>query len=174
MSNFCVKWIVPVAIVFAAIAVVGFCRWHSIRMPNPLHASCKIDWTFHAKCCDINTAIADQMKKWESADNCKGGGERCLYNLTSQTSKLITGTHETPVKHYVDDLSFTFVENGIACYVHGYSTSQTWYAVLDYGTNYCNLHNIILGSGLDKTAGYVETTSSGQCTQYSTANCDIY
>ena len=30
----------------------------------------------------------------------------------------------------------------------GYSTSETWYAVLDYGTNYCNLHNLITGTAL--------------------------
>ena len=30
-------------------------------------------------------------------------------------------------------------------YAQGYSTSETWYAVLDSGTNYCNLHNLITG-----------------------------
>ena len=30
-------------------------------------------------------------------------------------------------------------------YTQGYSTSETWYAVLDSGTNYCNLHNLITG-----------------------------
>ena len=29
--------------------------------------------------------------------------------------------------------------------LQGYSTSQTWYAVMDYGTNYCNLFNLIQG-----------------------------
>ena len=29
--------------------------------------------------------------------------------------------------------------------LQGFSTSETWYAVLDYGTNYCNLHNLITG-----------------------------
>lgn len=29
--------------------------------------------------------------------------------------------------------------------LQGYSTSETWYAVLDYGTNYCNLRNLIEG-----------------------------
>lgn len=27
----------------------------------------------------------------------------------------------------------------------GFSSSETWYAVLDYGTNYCNLNNLITG-----------------------------
>ena len=29
--------------------------------------------------------------------------------------------------------------------LQGYSTSEVWYAVLDNGTNYCNLHNLITG-----------------------------
>ena len=31
-------------------------------------------------------------------------------------------------------------------FLQGYSTSETWYAILDYGTNYCNLHNLITGT----------------------------
>lgn len=34
----------------------------------------------------------------------------------------------------------------VSCwFAQGYSTSETWYAILDYGTNYCNLHNLITG-----------------------------
>ena len=30
-------------------------------------------------CADVNKAILAQMRKWESADNCQSGGEKCLY-----------------------------------------------------------------------------------------------
>ena len=33
----------------------------------------------------------------------------------------------------------------VPCVLQGYSRSETWYALLDYGTNYCNLHNLITG-----------------------------
>ena len=56
----------------------------------------------------------------------------------------------------------------------GFSTSETWYAVLDFGTNYCNLNNLITGAGLDKVSGYVEDTNDNICTQHSTANCTVY
>ena len=36
--------------------------------------------------------------------------------------------------------------NVITVFIQGYSTSELWYAVLDYGTNYCNLHNLITGN----------------------------
>lgn len=62
--------------------------------------------------------------------------------------KINKATHETPVKHYVDDLTFTFKQNGADCNVDGSSSSETWYAVLDFGTNYCNLNNLITGNFL--------------------------
>jgi hypothetical protein len=168
VSLICVT-VLPVAVAAAVVL------WSSntAHLP-PLHASCSVDWTFQRSCADINKAIADQMKKWESDENCKSGGEKCLYKLKTQTLTEITGTHETPKKHYIDDLSFTFRQDGDVCSVHGYSTSETWYAVLDYGTNYCNLHNLITGSSIDTSPGYSETTSNAKCTQYSSADCEIY
>ena len=62
-------------------------------------------------------------------------------------------------------------------YTHsqGFSTSETWYAVLDYGTNYCNLHNLVDGAKIDtSTYGFKEQTSDSQCTQYTSHNCDKY
>ncbi|CAB4005527.1 uncharacterized protein LOC113672371, partial [Paramuricea clavata] len=123
-----------------------------------LHASCKIDWSFGINCTTVNTKIVSQIKNWTSDENCKKyGGEKCLYTLISSTATEIKATHETPAHHYVDDLSFSFTTPSQGnCAVHGYSTSETWYAVLDDGTNYCNLHNLITGSSLDKAPGYKE------------------
>jgi hypothetical protein len=67
-----------------------------------------------------------------------------------------------------------FVDSGNSCTVDGYSTSELWYAILDYGTNYCNLHNIVTGAGLDKVYSFSEKTSDSDCTQYSSADCDKY
>ena len=62
-----------------------------------------------------------------------------------------------------------------ACVIEkGFSTSETWYALLDYGTNYCNLNNLITGAGLDKVTGYAEDTNDDICTQHSIANCTVY
>ncbi len=32
-------------------------------------------------CSSVNKALISQMKKWASADNCKNGGEKCLYKV---------------------------------------------------------------------------------------------
>ncbi|KAK6166523.1 hypothetical protein SNE40_023189 [Patella caerulea] len=141
---------------------------------GPFHASCKVDWEATGQCSDAQTKIVNQIKAWNGPSGCANGGEKCLYSLVSQSSSQVKATHETPVKHYKDDLTFTFSQNGNVCQIHGYSTSETWYAVLDYGTNYCNLNNLITGSGLDKMAGYKESASDSTCTQFSSANCSKY
>lgn len=53
------------------------------------------------------------------------------------------------------------------------SKSQV-FSILDFGTNYCNLFNLMEGSGLTKDPGYSEETNDNICTQYSSSNCEIY
>ncbi|XP_013410736.1 uncharacterized protein LOC106173937 [Lingula anatina] len=158
--------------VFLIVSVIVLLIASSIS--GPLHASCKATWTFGEGCADVNKALVDQINKWKGPDGCKNGGEKCLYALKSSSATEIKATHETPKKHYVDDVSFEFSGSGSSCTVKGYSTSETWYAVLDYGTNYCNMFNLIQGAGLDKVSGYKEETSDSICTQRSSANCEIY
>ncbi|XP_041480545.1 uncharacterized protein LOC121428037 [Lytechinus variegatus] len=144
------------------------------RLGFPIHASCRLSWMFGVNCSTVSMDLVNQIKKWSGSDNCDQGGEKCLYSLVSVNSTILLAKHETPKQHYVDDLSFKFTQKGANCAVHGYSTSETWYAVLDKGTNYCNLHNLITGSGLDETKGYKENTNDGECTQYSSSDCDVY
>ena len=56
------------------------------------------------------------------------------------------------------------------CEVEAVSSSQTWYAVLDNGTNYCNIRNLVQATQLD----FKETTSDNVCTQFSSADCDKF
>ncbi|KAF0305743.1 hypothetical protein FJT64_002495 [Amphibalanus amphitrite] len=141
----------------------------------PLHASCHADWTVGMSCVDAQRAIVEQMKSWAGPEGCQSGGQKCLYKYLSTEDGVVKGTHTTPVSHYVDDLEFTFddADDG-SCTVHGFSTSETFYAVLDMSTNYCNLRNLLAGSGLDRSNGFSERTSNSICTQRSSANCDVY
>jgi len=150
------------------------------RLTGPLHAQCKVNWNFGSSCQDSTKMIIDQIGKWNGTvcSGPNGDGEKCRYALVkrtdSPTNTILTATHTTPVHEYVDDLTFTLTSSGSECQVQGYSTSETWYAHLDFGTNYCNLHNLITGSGLDKTVAYSESTSDAVCTQYSSADCTKY
>jgi len=89
------------------------------------------------------------------------------------------------VARYVDDLSFSMTERDDHCDVTAFSTSTVWYALLDKGTNYCNLRNLAEGAGLvapetdeqeegsgvSPMDGFVEVTSDSVCTQFSSRDC---
>ena len=55
-----------------------------------------------------------------------------------------------------------------------YSRSQLWYAYLDFGTNYCNLRNLLDGAGFSGLEGFTEETSTDVCTQYDQIDCERY
>ena len=83
--------------------------------------------------------------------------------------------HLTPVHRYVDSVQFSFKEQDQnSCKIEGFSESDLWYAYLDKGTNYCNLRNLIDGTGLSRTNGFQEDTNVGVCTQYDRINCARY
>mmetsp|Transcript_60595 Transcript_60595/g.146421 ORF Transcript_60595/g.146421 Transcript_60595/m.146421 type:complete len:158 (-) Transcript_60595:65-538(-) len=153
--------------IVAALCVAG-CL--AVAQAGPIHASCRLQWTFSGtSCADAVQGIGNAITKMTGLDNC-GTSEKCGYIPGTQNATAITAKHETPVKHYKDDISIEFTANGADCTAQGYSTSETWYAVLDFGTNYCNLHNLALASGLQ----FSERVSDSTCTQYSSANCDKY
>ncbi|TRY85048.1 hypothetical protein DNTS_009548 [Danionella cerebrum] len=143
---------------------------------GPLHAQCKVEWYFSIPCRSVYEALVTQIKRWKTVSNCITGGEKCLYKLQSASVYFIAAKHTTPVKKYVDDItfrltSFVFFTH---CHVSAMSVSETWYAIKDHGTNYCNLYNLMEGSGLTEAPGYKEITSDFLCTQRSSANCTIY
>ena len=120
----------------AFILIVAQKQVNSIEWPfelkGPLHAQCKVTWTWPKTDCSVPmNAIVSQIKKWTTADNCNpppagDGGEKCLYTLKDQSSTMIKATHETPVKHYVDDLTFTVLKNG-DCQLQVISLSLPFY-----------------------------------------------
>ena len=102
-------------------------------------------------------------------------GQRCLYTVSDSSDSAVSGHHATPVARYIDDIEFTMsaAEDG-RCSVVGESRSSVWYAVLDMGTNYCNLWNLLDGTGLNRAEGFTEVTSDAVCTQYSSRDCDRF
>ncbi|KAM4705170.1 uncharacterized protein WCC33_010037 [Rhinophrynus dorsalis] len=143
---------------------------------GPLHAQCKLEWNFGISCFNVYTALVMQIRDWTTEDNCKQGGERCLYELQSANKHHIMAKHTNIMHNYVDDLTFKLksYEWMQSCHVSAFSVSEPWYIVLDNGINYCNLHNLAEGSGLNRVRGYTESTNDFKCTQYSSANCTIY
>jgi hypothetical protein len=101
-----------------------------------------------------------------------------LHNFTSwdEDELTIIGTHQTPAHRFTDDLTFILTEetDGSSCSVEATSNSRTWYAVLDFGTNYCNLRNSIDGASIPSMNGFTEATEDSVCTQYSSRDCDRF
>ncbi|KAM4689484.1 uncharacterized protein O3C94_007566 [Discoglossus pictus] len=142
---------------------------------SPFHAQCRLEWTFGISCLEVCSTLVNQILLWTSVDNCRQGGEKCLYDLKSANEHYIVAKHTNLRYSYIDDLTFKLIPHEmISCRVSAFSVSEPWYIVHDNGINYCNLHNLIEGSGLNKVPGYTETTNDFKCTQYSSANCTIY
>merc|ERR1719206_255127 len=98
-------------------------------------------------------------------------GQNCLYTYKADESSdmKILGVHYTPAKRYSDSFNYelTSLDNGNKCGVKGYSTSDTWYAVLDFGTNFCNIRNLLdgvpgVGGGVALDTALVAVVQAGQ------------
>ncbi|KAG9349733.1 hypothetical protein JZ751_028181 [Albula glossodonta] len=60
------------------------------------------------------------------------------------TGENIIATHTTPVLRFVDDIKFVFhPAESDGCIIVGHSVSRSWYAILDSGTNYRNMYNLM-------------------------------
>lgn len=136
--------------------------------PESLHAECRLWWTVSDSCSDASSQISGAVKKMSGLSNCVG--EKCGYTLESVNATYLSAYHVTPVHHYRDDITMTFTQSGSSCQVDAFSTSTIWYAVLDDGTNYCNLRNLIEATDLT----FTQKIDTSDCTQYSTANCAKY
>ncbi|KAI9544545.1 hypothetical protein NQZ68_001418 [Dissostichus eleginoides] len=86
------------------------------------------------------------------------------YKLSSVTPDLIQANHTSAVGQ-VESVNFTMIPTAMSmgCHIEGSSISAFWFSLFDNGTNYCNLHNVIQGSGLTKAPGFMEFTNEWLC-----------
>lgn len=148
-------------------------------MPYPWHASCAISWQLQDNCQTFKTKLINQIQAWEGDSLCPSVsascakmpcGQKCLYEFVADKDNTITATHKTPVARYIDDLTFTLKDKNGKCDVEAKSSSRLWYAVLDMGTNYCNLRNLLDGAGYTEE-NLTEVTEDSVCTQYTSRDC---
>lgn len=68
------------------------------------------------------------------------------YTIDSSSSSSITAHRQSGGEgKYTDKMDFTFTDNGTGCDVEACSESQVT-SVVDYSTNYCNLHSLYCSS----------------------------
>ncbi|KAG5841854.1 hypothetical protein ANANG_G00171430 [Anguilla anguilla] len=156
-----------------AAVILGSCGTFTTAMTMPL--MCKAIWVIGLPCDDVSTALVSQIKKWSDADNCLTGGEKCLYELLSANQTYIFAKHTSPTGKSVDSLTFILKRYREApmCRTVGISISPADGRKFDNGTNYCNLFNLVTGSGLVNVPLFKEVTNDFMCNQRSTANCEV-
>uniref|UniRef100_A0A3B4YG02 Immunoglobulin C1-set domain-containing protein n=1 Tax=Seriola lalandi dorsalis TaxID=1841481 RepID=A0A3B4YG02_SERLL len=147
-------------LVVACALFLGMCFITSGERTETTHAFCKIVWLLAVPCDQVNMAIVTQIKAMGS------------YKLGPVTPLLIQANHTSAVGQ-VENVNFTMsaISMGLGCHVQGSSVSAFWFSLFDNGTNYCNLHNIIQGSGLTKAPGFVEFTNEWLCLGFGLSSC---
>ncbi|KAG5841855.1 hypothetical protein ANANG_G00171440 [Anguilla anguilla] len=157
---------------FLSALVLGACV---IIAAQPLRAQCKVIWILSMPCINVELALSSQIEAWAMTD-CTMDSEKCQYELISANQTQIIARHTSAVCKYVDNIRFFLrsdAEN-LNCRLVGLSISDDVTRVYDNGTNYCNLYNLVEGSGLTNLPEYHEISNDRMCTQRSTANCTIY
>ncbi|KAH0949760.1 hypothetical protein HN011_004624 [Eciton burchellii] len=143
----------------------------SILFPYPLHASCIVKWKFSEPCTHVTQKLRYQIMNWSSWNTCRQRDHNCLYTLKSSTEEnVIRATHTTSNLKSHEKIRIVFQEMNNTCLATADSITNDWFTVFDYGANYCNLHNLVVGAGLDTK--FLETTSDAICTQFSMAVCE--
>ena len=152
----------------AAVAVVPLtmaCPGSPVKM----HAKCDMGVTFTNSCSDVMTEISNRVTSdWVDPHN---GG---TYTITNSTSTSIEGQRLTGDGKYTDKFDFEFTSSSDGgCSVEACSESQV-NSMLDFSTNYCNLHDLYCSSTdgcptVGKDLSYSEKYSS--CRQHDVSAC---
>lgn len=111
-------------LLFATLLFTGLVQLNAVKIPGidyPLTAQCAVKWNFPALSCDsVKQRLVDQVNRWDGdVDQCTSnpGNQRCLYKMKSTSATQLLASHTTPIKRYVDSLTFTFNQAGAGCNV---------------------------------------------------------
>ena len=115
------------------------------RTPAPIHAQCQMEVLANAPCAQVYNEVLLRIngaRGWTDPHN------NGTYSVLSTAPDAISGQRLTgKAPHYKDlfDFTFTDADNGKRCALTACSVAQTT-SVVDFSTNYCNLHNLYCGS----------------------------
>jgi hypothetical protein len=133
-----------------------------------MHAKCDMGVTFTQSCDTVLTEINARVAGKNGWTDPHNGGQ---YSITNQTSSFLSGQRTTGDGKYTDLFDFSFATASGGCTVEACSESQVK-SLLDFSTNYCNLHSLYCSAasgcptvGADLT--YSESYSS--CSQHDDA-----
>lgn len=109
-----------------------------------VHAQCQMIVVFDQPCNDVREEIAARIASVDWIDPHNQG----IYSLLdSESQDILSGKRLSGNKKYTDLFDFTFLNlaDSSGCTVEACSESQVT-SILDFDTNYCNLHNLYCNS----------------------------
>jgi hypothetical protein len=117
--------------------------------PAAIHAKCEMTVTFpQSTCREVREEIFGRIAgENEWADPHNGG----TYTLLSSNDNMIQASRRTGDDKYTDLFQYNFVSSNTdnnTCIIKACSESQVT-SVLDYSTNYCNLHSLYCNANGD-------------------------
>ncbi|KYN10699.1 PREDICTED: uncharacterized protein LOC108768780 [Trachymyrmex cornetzi] len=162
--KYCVYSLIGMLVILLCI-VIGV-----MLFPYPLHASCIVKWKFDDPCAHVMQKFRRQITNWSSWNTCQQRDDTCQYTLKLPVeSNVIRATHRTSKS--LERIEIIFEEINNTCFAKAESVSSDWFTIFDYGVNYCNLHNLVVGANLDRHAKFQELTNDAACTQFNMAVC---
>jgi hypothetical protein len=177
--------------ILTALLIVGFAFTRKEKMssicpgsPASVHAKCKMEVKFpDTPCANVVEEVKSRLKHqldWMDPHN------QGTYKLLSESGKkdgtngqqhdvvLLKASRQTAGNiQYTDLLNIQFSQDKENCMVHGCSESQVT-SVLDFSTNYCNLHNLYCGGSTCKPIlhDFINFEESyNECKQRSVEKC---
>jgi hypothetical protein len=89
------------------------------------------------------------------------------HTTTTLCHTTTTLHHTTQVHDYVDDLHFALAPAPPGCKVLASSQSRAL-SIIDFSTNYCNIHNLLWGAsgGVQETLGECKEHDASKCAKY--------
>uniref|UniRef100_A0A3B3DCE9 Uncharacterized protein n=1 Tax=Oryzias melastigma TaxID=30732 RepID=A0A3B3DCE9_ORYME len=148
-------WVVA-CVLFSGVSILSTAQ----PPPEISNSFCKIFWLLGVPCGDVNVALVSGLKGKQS------------YKLGVVTPAQILANHTSAVGQ-VENLNFTLAPTAMTtgCHVAASSVSPFSFSLFDNGTNYCNLHRVMKGSGLTKSPGFMEFSNEWLCLGYGVSVC---
>mmetsp|Transcript_47304 Transcript_47304/g.78499 ORF Transcript_47304/g.78499 Transcript_47304/m.78499 type:complete len:175 (-) Transcript_47304:61-585(-) len=140
-----------------------------IGISSALHAHCFVTLTIENTTINaVNQSIIDQVEARVGFDSAScvfadQKNEFCGYSVISlgDTNHF---QHETPTKHYVDDIMFEeWEQQGTTVKVVAHSKSQPT-SIYDYDTNFCNIFNLFRDGAATKMNFDLKSIALDACT----------
>merc|ERR1712023_258527 len=132
----------------------------------------------HAKCVSITASSSCDSVRHEILGRLNGTNgwydphNRGTYVFDKASTSMVAGHRLAAKGGYTDKFMFELVDGNDGCEMKACSESQG-YSVYDYGTNYCNLHNLFCGSseGCKPVYSDFRSTESLKSCTFHTNNC---